>query len=155
MYGQNVVMTPVSQVTATRGVNDAQVGDIWRNGDEEYVFCYNAGNSQINPGQAATFSAVTGYSVTVSTVTGAEIMAGVCFHATMTTATYGWLLRRGFGKVKMGANDSCVTGQPLTVGVDGTWALKSQATGYVGNVYGKSMESMASAASGYAFISIF
>lgn len=155
MYSPQAFFGGVSLVTATRGVNDPQVGDVWRNGDEDYIFVYNAGNSQISTGQCATISGVTGYSVTVSTVTGADLIVGVCHHATLTTGTYGWLARKGFVRVKMGASDSCVTGQVLTVGVDGTWALKSQATGYVGNVNAKSVESIASAASGYAYVSIF
>jgi len=155
MYGPNAVFSPLSMVTATRGVNDAQVGDISRNGDEEYIFVYNNGNSQISTGQCATISGVTGYSVTVSTVTGADLIIGVCHHATLTTGTYGWLAKKGFVRVKMGASDSCVTGQVLTIGVDGTWALKSQSTGYIGNVHAKAVESIASAGSGYAYVSIF
>jgi hypothetical protein len=141
----------VSAVTATPTV---EVGTMVEDGDEKYMYVYNTGNSQISPGYGATVSGVTGYSVTVSSVTAADFFVGVCKHATLTTGTYGWLLVRGFGPAQMGANDSCTTGAILTVGVDGTFALKSQSTGHQSPVVGKAVAGAASATSAYAFIRI-
>lgn len=145
----------VSMVTATLGANDPEVGTVVEEGDEKYIFVYNAGNSQISVGNGATMSGVTGYSVTVSSVTAADLFVGVCKHATLTTGTYGWLLTRGFSQVQLGANDSCTTGGVLTVGVDGTFALKSQSTGHQSPVIAKAMTGAASGTSCHAFVRIF
>lgn len=145
----------VSMVTATPGSNDPEVGSKIIEGDEEYIFVYNNGNSQINPGSGATVSAVTGYSVTVSTVTMIDYVVGVCKHATLTTGTYGYLLTRGFGSAKMTANSACAAGQLLTVGADGAFAVKSISTDAPGNVYAKVMVATASAGLADAFFAIF
>lgn len=142
-------------VTASLGTNDPSVGDIAEVADEKYIFVYNAGNSQISVGRGATLSGVTGYSVTVSSVTGADMFVGVCKHATLTTGTYGWLLTRGFSQVQMGASDSCTTGGVLTVGVDGAFALKSQSTGHQSPTCAKAMSGADSGTSCHAFVSIF
>ena len=145
----------VSQVTASLGANDPEVGTVVREGDEEYIFVYNAGNSEIPPSFGATVSAVTGYSVTVSSVTGVDFLVGVCKHATLTTGTYGWLVRKGFVVVEMEADNSCAAGQLLALAADGEFALKSASTQYPANAVGKSMEAITSGASGSAYISVF
>jgi hypothetical protein len=150
-----VLFETVSGVTATMGANDAEIGSIAIVGDEVYRKVYNAGNSQVSPGYLVTVSAVTGYSVTVSSVTAADLVLGVCKHATLTTGTYGWVMSRGFGPAQMGANDSCASGQLLTVGVDGTHALKSNSTNHQGNGFAKVMAAAASGASAYAYFSIY
>lgn len=145
----------VSQVTATLGANDPEVGTRCWEGDEEYLFVYNAGNSQISPGYGATVSAVTGYSVTVSSITQIDAFVGVCKHTTLTTGTYGWLLTRGFGTAKMPANSGCAAGQLLTVGADGVFSVKSISTDAPGAVYGKVMEATGSAGVATAFFKIY
>lgn len=142
----------VSMVTSALGPNDPKVGDRTLDGDEEYLFVYNTGNSQISPGHAATVSAVTGYSVTVSTTTSVDFVVGVCKHATLTTATYGWLVTKGFTPVQMDANNSAAAGQALAIAADGKFALKSNSTGYPCPTLGKTIDAIASGASGYAFI---
>lgn len=145
----------VSQVTATRGSNDPEVGTIIREGDEEYIYVYNAGNSAINVGEGATVSGVTGYSVTVSSVTMIDAFVGVCKHATLTTGTYGYLLKYGFGPFKTTAGSGAAAGQLLTVGGDGRFAVKSISTDAPASVYGKVMEATGSAGVGTAFFKIF
>lgn len=140
-----------SLVTATPGANDPEVGTCMRDGDEEYIFVYNTGsNAQINPGHCAVLSGVTGYSVTVSSIS-LDLAVGLCKHATITTGAYGWLMTKGFAAVEMGANYSCVTGQLLEIGVDGVFDVKSNTTGNAGYV-AKAMESIASGGSGQAFV---
>lgn len=152
-YDQNkVYFESVSAVTATPS---EQLGAIRREGDEEYIYVYNAGNSQISPGLGAVVSAVTGYSVTVSSVTGVDIAVGLCKHATLTTGTYGWLMTRGFGQVQMEADNSAAAGGLLTLASDGEWAFKSNSTGYPGPAQGKAVEAIASGASGSAYLKIF
>jgi hypothetical protein len=150
-----VLFNGVSMVTATLGANDPEVGTLAEVGDEKYLFVYNAGNSQISPGYGATVSGVTGYSVTVSSVTMIDELVGVCKHSTLTTGTYGWLMVRGFGTAKMPANSGCAAGQLLTVGADGVFAVKSISTDAPGAVYGKVMVATASAGVAEAFFKIF
>jgi len=142
----------VSNVTAT---NSVEVGTRRREGDEEYVYVYNDGNSEIPPSYGAVISAVSGYSVTISSITSVDFLAGVCKHATLTTGTYGWLVTKGFVQVEMEANNSCTAGQILALAADGEFALKSNSTGYPTPAVGKSMEAIASAGSGTAFISVY
>lgn len=150
-YDAKVRFAGVSQVTASLGSKDPQVGQRCKEGDEEYIFVYNTGsNAQINPGQCAVLSGVTGYSVTVSSVS-LDLALGVCKHATITTGAYGWLMTRGFSAVEMGADYSCVTGQLLEISTDGTFDVASNTTGNAGYV-AKAMESIASGASGQAYV---
>lgn len=142
----------VSQVTAT---NSVELGTHRREGDETYIYVYNAGNSQISPGLGCTVSAVTGYSVTVSSTTSVDTIVGVVKHATLTTGTYGWVLVHGFGQVQMQASNSAAAGQLLTVAADGEFALKSNSTGYPAPAVGKAMAAIASGASGTAYINLF
>jgi hypothetical protein len=142
----------VSFVTASLGVNDPKVGDRSQYGDEEYLFVCNIGSSTVSVGHACTVSAVTGYSVTVSTLTSTDFIVGVCKHAVIPTGSYGWLVTRGFTSVEMGADNSAAAGNILGIGVDGTFAHASSSTGYTGAVYGKAMEAIASGASGMAFV---
>lgn len=145
----------VSMVTTSLGPNDPEVGTIVREGDEEYIFVYNTGNSAIAVGCAAVASGVSGYSVTVSSTTSVDLPVGVCKHASISTAAYGWLLTKGFGQVQMDANNSAAAGQLLALAADGKFALKSNSTGYPTPGLGKTMEAIASGASGTAFLRIF
>jgi hypothetical protein len=149
-----VVFAGVSQVTASLGPNDPEPGYRQTVGDEDYVFVYNAGTTQISPGLGAVLSAVTGYSVTVSSTTSVDFLVGVCKHATLTTATYGWLVTRGFTSVEMGGTSGTVAaGGLIELGDDGEFYPVSNTTGN-GPVVGKAMEAIVSAASGQAFINV-
>jgi len=133
-----------SSVTAT---NTVIPGTLW--GDSagnQYVYVYNAGNSQISQGMGAVLSGVSGYSVTVSSITGSDMMIGIAKNATLTTGTYGWLMYQGFSGFVAGANDSFSTGNIIAGGVDGTFSNKSSATGFTGPVYGKAIFSVSSGA---------
>ena len=144
----------VSMVTASLGANDPEVGTVCREGDEEYIFVYNNGTSQISPGYGAIVSGVSGYSVTVSSVTDVDNCVGICRHATLTTGTYGWLVTKGFTQVQMGANNSAAVGDMLILGTDGVAARKTWTTG-IAPAFGKAMAAIASGASGTAFVSVF
>jgi hypothetical protein len=144
----------VSMVTGTLGANDPEVGTRLRYGDEDYIFVYNAGTTQISPGYAAILSAVTGYSVTVSSTTSVDLCVGVCKHATMTTATYGWLLTKGFGKVVDSVGNGIAAGSIVILAADGKVTAKTVSTDFVGPVLGKCMGAIASASSGDCYISV-
>jgi len=137
----------VSMVTATPGANDPKVGDVFDTGDEKYVYVYNAGGSTIAVGHGAILSAVTGYSVTVSSTV--SLMAGgvgVCKHTAIPTAEYGYLMTRGFCSYEAGAN--VALGEALSLAADGVWVNSS---GITGNVYGKAMVATDSGGSASAY----
>jgi hypothetical protein len=153
MYGVGpVAFESVSSVTATPSV---EAGVVREEGDEKYIYVYNAGNSQIIPGNCAVASAVTGYSVTVSSTTMIDSPIGICKHTTLTTGTYGWLLVRGFGPAKAPANSGLAAGQLLCAGGDGVLAVKSISTDAPAPVVGKVMVATASAGVADAFYRIF
>lgn len=152
VYSEILNFAGVSQVTQTLGPNDPEVGTRLRSGDEDYIFVYNAGTTQISPGYAAILSAVTGYSVTVSSTTSVDFAVGFVKHATLTTGTYGWLLTKGFGKMTAEANMSFAAGALAILAADGTVTNKTISTGFVGPACAKAMAAIASGASGDAYI---
>lgn len=152
VYRNDIVhFETVSNVTASPSVD---VGTRRVEGDEEYIYVYNNGNSQINPGNGAILTAVTGYSVTLSSLTNTQFF-GVCKHATLTTTTYGWLLRRGFVEGKMHADESAAVGALLGPGVDGVFAVTTQTTLAFGVPCAKAMSAVASGASGSMYFNAF
>lgn len=154
----NANFAGVSQVTATLGKNDPELGTRASFGGNEYLFVYNAGNSQISVGRAATLSGVTGYSVTVSTTINADHVVGVCYHATLTTGTYGWLLTRGIGTVITSTSVALVTGTVATVQADGYWdnLVISGVTSQVDvGARAKLLTTATSASTGTAYISCY
>jgi hypothetical protein len=150
-----VLFAGKSMVTASLGVNDPEPGYRMTDGDEDYVFVYNAGNSQINPSYGAVLSAVSGYSVTVSSTTSVDFLVGVCKHATITTGAYGYLVTRGFTQIELGADNSVAAGGLVQLGADGAFGDHLISTGNVGNAVGKAMGAAASAASATAFINVY
>ncbi len=138
----------VSAVTATPSVD---VGVIREHEDEKYIYVYNNGTSQISVGRCATVSAVSGYSVTVSSVSG-DAIVGFAKHATLTTGTYGWLVCRGFvdGLTNAMASTALSAGDVIQAGVDG-----GVAKGVTGPSLGKMVSSTGSAGTGSAFIALF
>jgi hypothetical protein len=146
-----------SHVTDALGSNHPEVGTRMRDGDEEYIWVYNNGGSTISIGKGAVLTAVTGYSVTVSSTTNLDFLVGVCKHVDIATTQYGWLVTKGFTSVEMEADNSAAAGVLLTLGEAGEFAHKSNATatGYQSPAFGKAMEAIASAASGQAYISVY
>lgn len=144
-----------SFTTSSLGLNDPNVGDVARIGDENYVFVYNAGNSNILVGDGVIVSAVSGYSVSISSVTGVDLLVGVCKHGTISTGYYGYVCTRGFSQVNMGANLSAAAGAGLVLAADGKFTYKTISTGYAAPMQVKTMEAIASGASGTAYIAVW
>lgn len=142
----------VSAVTAT---NSVELGTKRSIGDEEYLYVYNAGNSQISKGVLACLAAtgVSGYSVSVSCVSG-DFAIGACVHATLTTATYGWLCTRGFvdGMTNGMPSTAIVYGSTLFADVNGAVGLGIGATG---KAIGRAVTATGSAGTLSAFISCY
>lgn len=119
-----------------------------------YRYVYNAGNSQISPGYGACMTNVSGWSVTVSSVTGANVLVGVVKHATLTTGTYGWLLTNGFTTVRAG--NSLTSGHMLVLSTDGEFIHKSISTGHTAPVIGQVLQGdTATAGTAFALVKAF
>jgi hypothetical protein len=114
---------------------------------------YNTGTTQIIPGNGCIVSGVTGYSVTVSSVTSVDTFFGVCKHATLTTGTYGWVVTRGWVPMKAVPNSGLASADYVMAGTDGVFTVPgSVVTGYIGNFVGKVTQSTASAGLGYGYV---
>jgi len=144
----------VSSITNSLGANDPELGDRTTDGGKEYVFVYNTGSSTANVGHCCIVSAVSNYSVTVSSVTNTDQAIGVVVHSGLATGEYGWLLTRGFAEVEMSPDNSAAVAQMLNLGPDGGFAQVSNTTGQASPYFAKAMEAMASGASGTAYVSI-
>jgi hypothetical protein len=146
-----IAFESVSNVTAA---NSVELGTRVTVNGNDYIYVYNAGNSQISKGYGAVLSGTTGYSVTVSAITMVDFAVGICRNATLTTGTYGWLMTRGFSTFVAGANDSFAAGNPIALAVDGAFANKTISTGYVTPHVGKTVQASDSGASaGYGYFS--
>lgn len=147
--GLRIVEEGVSQVTAT---NSVELGAEVLVGTDAYVYVYNAGNSQISKGKGVTVSAVSGYSVSVSSVSG-DLLIGVCKHSTIATGYYGWVVKRGFvdGVTNAMASTAIVAGDVVQLGVDGGFAK-----GVTGGVnVGKAMTATGSAGAFNLYVSVY
>lgn len=152
-----VIFGGVSMVTATLGKNDPQLGARrWEEG-REYVFVYNDCNSQMIPGNGLTLqSGASGYSLTLSSVTSADLLVGTIYHATITTGAYGWALTKGIGKIKMMATSGSVAVNGIAeLGGNGLFYPASNTTGNIAGGVVKALEAIVSSAVGSAYISCY
>lgn len=152
-----VLFNSVSMVTTTLGVNDGSIGDERIDGSCRYVLIYNDGGASASAGYGMVLnSGASGYSCTVTANTSADLLIGVVRNATLSTAAYGWVVTRGFTAVQMIATSGTVlTRGPIVLGANGLFAPNSQSTGSLGPVCGQAVSTIASSASGQAFISVF
>lgn len=146
-----VIFESVSTVTAT---NSVELGTRLYVGGRNYCYVYNGGNSQISVGEGCTVTATSGYTVTVSTVTMVDAPAGFCYHATLTTGTYGWVVTRGHTKIKTPADSICSAGLLIAMGGDGrvtphTWTVTTTTSPLI---IGKTVAATGSAGIGEAFV---
>ena len=129
-----ILMESVSNVTASPSHN---LGDRIFINSEEYVYCYNAGGSTCNVGNGVKFiTGASGYSIAVTSLTDVfNPCVGVIKHAQLTTATYGWVMAKGFLNVVM---VSAVTAdfQMIGLGLDGKFIQGSFAVAGTGAVVG-------------------
>lgn len=146
-----------SAVTAT---NSVALGTRRHYNGVDYVYCYNAADSIIQPGYGAINSFNSGYSVVVSSVTGDHCF-GVVVNATATTNTYFWLAQRGYVKIEIGdtviGNHSATVGRPFALMSLGKfYGVTSGATGntWAYTRAGVTCETIATNASGRAYINV-
>ncbi len=152
-YGyRNISNIGPSHVCATA---KAALGDrMWWKGDE-YVYVFNAGGEQIQPGLGCCYSAVSGYSVTVSSVTEVNECAGIVKNATLTTDTYGWIMNKGFVKLEL-VNGGTI-GDRIMLGTDGAQITVVGGTATVAEprIHGYVLDTVASGASGMCKVSCY
>lgn len=146
-----------SMVTTALGANDGELGTPVSTGGLQYVLVYNDGNSQISPGYGCVLqSGASGYSVTVSSVTSADLLVGVVRNATLTTGAYGYVVTRGITPVQMLASSGSVASRGLIeLGANGLFAPVSNTTGNAAPACGQALAAIVSGASGSAFVSVF
>lgn len=116
-----ILLTPVSSVVSALSANSPEVGDrMWLAG-KEYIYVYNEGTTQASPGYGLTpvcASATSPYTCTVSSNSGSPLV-GVVYHATLTTATYGWVVSKG--TVPLMPGNSYAVGIPLALDLNGVF----------------------------------
>lgn len=152
-----IVMYGKSHVTASLSSRHPAVGTFKSFDGEDYVWVYNACNSQINPGYVCIpQSGMSVASITLTSTTNSGKAFGIVKHATLTTATYGWLLRRGVVNVEMnGTSGTIASGGDIGIGADGVCTPVTQATGILSPAFGQALEAIVSGASGSAYVSIY
>ena len=116
-----VLFESVSQTTAT---NSVELGTRVVVDGRQYCYVYNgAANSVIVPGNGVIAQTGTsGYTVTISSVTGCDAFAGVCYHSTIATGYYGWVVTRGHTKFKMHADSAATACDILLPAANGVFA---------------------------------
>ncbi len=143
----------VSMVTSSLGPNDPKVGDRCVVGNESYLFVYNIGSSTLSTGFACVVSALSGYSVTISSTTSADFAIGFCKHADIATGSYGWVVTQGFcSAVAVSTSGTVVTGGPFYLAADGKVAPASGNSAGNGLIIGKAMATFISGASGPVYV---
>lgn len=147
-----VLFETVSNVTATPSID---VGTVRREGDEEYIYAYNAGSSTASVGKGVVVSAVSGYSITVSSTTSVDFCVGHVKHADIPTGSYGWLCTKGWVQADAHADVSFAAGALAILAADGKLTNKTISTGFVAPAHAKAMAAIASGASGTFFIKCF
>ena len=124
MSGGNFFLQPaynesVSAVTLSPSV---MLGSVRVESGEEYIYLYNDGSTStpVNPGQGVVLSSHTGYSVTISSISGYDMFIAFCKHTSVPTAGYFWGLTRGFTNVKNGmVGTALAQGDPIFAATQG------------------------------------
>lgn len=153
VYGSLANFNPISNVTATPGKTDPELGQTLRYGNAEYMYVYCTDAASV--GHAVCMTGTTGYTVSVGTVTQVDLPVGWVQHATLTTNTYGWVAVRGVINCQMSAAISVAIGGLVQCGTNGfmTSAQLSAATATLqGAAVGRALSNIASTVSGYIYV---
>lgn len=146
----------VSMVTTSIGPNDPELGTVVQDGGCHYLFVYNGGGHTAPVGYGVVpNSATTGYTVTVSAATSADLCLGVVKHSPLVTGAYGWVCVKGPTSVQMHADASAAARGLLEIGANGVFVPVSNTTGNKAPAAGITLAGIASAVSGSAWISVY
>lgn len=151
-YAQPVYMESVSAVTLT---NSVQLGSVRVENGEEYLYVYNDGGASAMAGFAVVpQSGCSGYSVTVTSVTGNDMALGFVKHATLVTAAYGWVMAKGYLSVTNGMVSTAIaSGAMLTLGANG--AVVEHTGAMTAPIIGRAFAATGSAGVAKAFVRCF
>lgn len=127
---REVFKESVSAVTATPA-GDLKPGTIRYEGDAEYQYVYNGGGASGTVGYGVRATSTSGYTVTVTGTSLIVIPFGIVQSSTLTTAAYGWVLKRGTTTFIADANSSFAIGEGICVGTDGKWINASAGARFV------------------------
>ena len=122
--GHPIMFESVSNVTATPSV---QLGTRTIVNGEDYCYIYNAAADTATKDHGVIITAMTGYSISLQSVTMVGGFFGLVKHADIPAASYGWVLTKGFGQGLAGTTKSLATGDPLVCGVSGTFGRNTGA----------------------------
>ena len=131
-YGSTIYDEAISAVTATPSVG---MGSRREHKGEEYVYCYNAGGGDIYPKYGVNvITGASGYSIANTGTTDTALpFVGVCKHATIAAASYGWIMTRGFTSVKYHTDSVCTADfVALSLAREGTFHQARPITDAVG-----------------------
>lgn len=143
----------VSATTTALGANDPELGTKIQVGPSEYVLVYNGGNSNAISGNAMVSSGLSGYTLTISSTTSADAVFGFVNNATISTASYGWIVTRGPTNVKAGATSGSIAANELfEIAANGLVVRVSNTTGNVAPAVGFALEAIVSSATGRAWV---
>ncbi len=144
-----VIFGGLSNVTATPGSKDPELGTRVNHGGNEYLYVYNAATTAVPIGYVVTpLASTTGFSCTLSTTAQIDVPMGVVKNATLSASCYGWVQTKGYCKIEVAA--AVTAGAPMQLGANGIWA-----SGVTGPFYAKlvATTSAATNTSGLAYIS--
>jgi len=109
---------------------------------EEYVWFHNVtASTEIQPNKLVTNSLLSGYSLTVSTVSGGIALAATK-HVTIPSGGYGWGLVRGLNQ--MTCTSTLVSGVMIAVGDDGAVRTGVSGSFPTGMIIGQTLSSATS-----------
>ena len=158
-YGLSpVVFESISAVTATPTV---QLGTIRFHDGEYYEYVHAAKTIPI--GYGAVYSGTSGHTVVTTGAVSGEHCAGVCKHESITSGSYGWLMKKGVvNMVNTKAGSAPTQSLPAFLGTDGGFYTETLAiTSAVDNgvPIGKVLSAGASGGTGAStsliFVSVF
>ena len=112
-----IIPESVSAVTATPSI---ELGTEKWVGGNKYTYVYNASTSTAAVNYGVVYSAMSGYSVTVSSVAMYDRAAGLVVNNDIGVHEYGWVMTKGFGPCK--ADTTTVPGLRVYLGDDGVWS---------------------------------
>ena len=150
-----VVMMSVSGVTATPGANDPEIGTRTTVAGNEYVYVYNTGlavgQSQIGVIQSGS----SGYSITGSSVVGADAAFGVAKNAAIPNGSYGWLMTRGFSKVE--SVSAVTSGMQLAAGTNAQASdpIGGVSTATTGTIFARAAEQTIACGAAMSYVNCF
>lgn len=128
-FRREVFFESVTQLTATCPAS-LEPGVIRYEGSKEYQYVYNGGGASGTIGYYVRATSTSGYTVTVTGTSKTAVPFGIVAGATLTTANYGWVLKRGVNTFIADTNSSFAIGDGICPGTDGKWINASAAAAF-------------------------